>query len=134
MRCNAVALVAVLLAGCATRGDIASALRPADLLFAPEHYDASDVSVYGYMVNEAEAHGLWQSAADFQRSNVRNCISLLIPAGSEMRASIGSTSWSVAASSSVWALIPFTSGLATTPIWISSVGLCQHWHPSGLMA
>jgi len=84
MRCNAVALVAVLLAGCAARSDIASALRPADLLSAPAQYDASVVSVYGYMVKEPEAHGLWQSRADFQSSNVRNCVSLLIPDGSEM--------------------------------------------------
>jgi hypothetical protein len=84
MRNSIIATTALFIAGCASTAEIASALRPTDLNAARDQYDGSVVSVYGYMINKPEAHGLWQSKMDYQSTNVDRCVSLLVPSDSYM--------------------------------------------------
>jgi hypothetical protein len=84
MRISVIAVALFFIAGCASTAEIGSALRPADLNAARDQYDGSIVSVYGYMINEPEAHGLWQSKMDFQTSSADRCVSLLIPQDSDL--------------------------------------------------
>jgi hypothetical protein len=84
MRISVIAVAVFFIASCASTAEIGSALRPTDLNAARDQYDGSIVSVYGYMINEPEAHGLWQSKIDFQTSSLDRCVSLLIPQDSAL--------------------------------------------------
>jgi len=73
------AIVTILLSSCATSAVITNALHPSDLNSNPGRYDGSEVTVYGYMVNNGHNQVLLDDEKAYGTQRNDQCVSLLIP-------------------------------------------------------